>query len=260
MGALPAGYCPQDLQQLANDIASRLIVTLDQSYGLFVSGPNQPTSNVGGWFKNCEEWFFWDDTIGGYRPVAKGGFNTMQYLTASATFTVPAFIYRLRATLWGAGGGGGGGGNVRSGGGGGGMCMGYFAVSPGQAIPFVLGAGGAGVGAGVGNAGGNSTFLTMTANGGGGGNGVTNGGLGGTALGGSMNISGGAGAFGTLAGEVSGQGGDAARGGSGGADAPNAAGTAWSNGAVPGGGGAGSANNAAYSVGSGAGGALLLEY
>lgn len=63
----------------------------------------------------------------------------------STTFTVPAGVYLIFARVWGGGGGGGGvgaGGGGASGGAGGGYAEGFYAVTPGQVIPVVVGAGG----------------------------------------------------------------------------------------------------------------------
>lgn len=257
MGALPEGFCPKTLQEMGEAIVARIISSTGQSFSTFVVGPNPPSSNVGPWLKDCEVWFVWDDATASYRPMRKGGFDSQEYRTASGTFIVPDFIFKIKVSLWGAGGGGGGGGTARGGGGGGGFVDGILNVIPGQVIPIVIGTGGAGVVAGAGAAGGNSTFLTLTAGGGGGGSGAVRG-AGGTAAGGTVNMVGGAGEIGVAAGENSGNGGNSSRGGSGGTSS-NVASSALSNGIVPGGGGGGS-ENAAYGVGTGAGGAVEIMY
>lgn len=260
MGALPEGFCPVSMQELGEAIVARIISSTGQQFTTFVVGPNAPTSNVGPWLKNCEEWFVWDDATSSYVPIAKTGFNQEQYFAASGTFTVPDFIYRVRVSIWGAGGGGGGGGTVKSGGGGGGFVRGILSVVPGAAVPVVIGTGGSGTAAGVGAAGGNSTFMTLTAGGGGPGNGSTSQGAGGTAAGGTLNIPGQSGEIAIAAGESSGNGGDSPQGGGGGTVPSTVGGTAFANGKAPGGGGSGSDNGGAYAVGNGANGGMLIEW
>ena len=75
-----------------------------------------------------------------------GGYTSITAPTPTAgtfNYTVPANIYNIRVTI--AAGGGGGGqanGNTASGGGGGGCGTKIIAVTPGQIIPYVVGAGG----------------------------------------------------------------------------------------------------------------------
>jgi hypothetical protein len=100
--------------------------------------------------------------IANFSPANIPARNTQQFI-ASANFTVPADVYRVRARVWGGGGGGGGSagsGGAGSGGGGGGYAEGIVSVTPGQIIPVTVGAAGAG---GIsapsnGNNGGNSSF------------------------------------------------------------------------------------------------------
>lgn len=91
---------------------------------------------------------------------------------ANGSFTVPAGVFTIRVTVVGGGGGGsqaatGTGGSGESTftfdipggvGGAGGVAYGVYAVTPGQVIPVVVGAGGAGSNAGAGSAGGASSF------------------------------------------------------------------------------------------------------
>lgn len=259
VGALPEGFCPSSMQELSEAIVSRLIVTPNTAFTSFAIGSQEPSSNVGPWLKNCEEWFVFDDNTASYIPIEKGGFNEMQYFTSSGSFIVPAFIYKLRVKIWGGGGGGGGVATQRSGGGGGGFAHGILNVLPGETINFTVGLGGAGVAAGSGGAGGTTTFKTMTALGGGGGGVGVVAGFGGGANGGTQNIKGQNGEQGVLVGEGTGNGGSSPQGGGGGTDAyPNAV-SAYPNGDAPGGGGGGS-YNVVYAVGSGANGAVLIEY
>lgn len=139
-------------------------------------------------------------------PVAKG---MVSFQTAgTATWTVPAGVYRIQVELWG-GGGGGGYGDTRSvpttphggGGGAGGGVIVLINVTPGDIWTYVVGAGGTG-GVGPTNAGGGngaaSTFtrgaVSYSAGGGLNGTGGDTGGVGGSGglgSGGNVNFSGG---------------------------------------------------------------------
>lgn len=69
MGALPEGFCPSTIQEMAQAIADRLIITPNQQFSTFVIGSIAPPSNQGPWFKDCEEWFVFDDATGTYVPM-----------------------------------------------------------------------------------------------------------------------------------------------------------------------------------------------
>lgn len=262
MGALPEGFCPENMQELADAIATRLIVTPNQNFTSFATGSVAPTSNVGPWFKDCETWFVWDDATASYVPMSKGGYDTMEYITVSSNFIVPSFIYRLRISAWGAGGGGAdNGAGFGAGGGGGGFASYDVSVLPGQVIPIVIGA--AGVRGVPGTAGTATTVLALSAGGGLGGtnNGTTNlGGQGGIATGGVINIRGQSGVSGTAS--AGGDGGDSPQGG--GAGVYNVLATAQSvTGQTPGGGGVGGTSGNGQpggASGNGAPGAVLIEY
>lgn len=128
-------------------------------------------------------------------PLANGFRNIASFLNAGTfTFTVPPGVTVLRGFLFGAGGGGergttnGSSSYGGSGGGGGGVLEFIVAVTPGQQIPIVIGAGGIGGGPGLANAtgGGASSFgaLATCTGGGPGGAEILNvgvGGVGGTA-------------------------------------------------------------------------------
>lgn len=248
------------MQELANAIGARLIISPSTDFNTFAIGSTAPASNVGPWLKDCLEWFVFDDSTATYIPensVSSGGFKTQEYHTASGTFTVPDFIYKLRVQLWGGGGGGGVGGPAPGGGGAGAYGLKIFDVTPGQMIPYTIGAGGASGTPGV--AGGSSIFLTMTAGGGSGSLGGANnfGVVGGTAVGGDMNITGQSGDAGNSASGFGGAGGDSPNGGGGGTYI-NPVNSAMTFGKVPGGAGAGSITGSAS--GDGAGGAILIEY
>lgn len=253
VGALPEGFCGTP-QQLAQAIADRLIIQVQQNLSSFVTGSIAPTSNVGPWLKDCTDWYIFDDATGGYIPVTKGGFNTLSSLSTSGSFVVPAFIYKLRIEAWGAGGGGADDSAAASGAGGGGGSYGMAikTVVPGQVIPYVIGTGGAnGVPAIAGTA---STILGMTAGGGTGATNNTIAGVGGTATGFDFTIAGQGGQTNSINDATVHSGGDAPRGGAGGN------GPVSKDGVVPGGGGSGSDHNLTMVGGSGANGAILIWY
>jgi hypothetical protein len=146
-----------------------------------------------------------DSSGAGWFEIAE----SVVFLTASGSFTVPAWISKIPmiGTGGGAGGAGNGNGQVGGGGGAGGTAMGCYAVTPGSPYSFVIGAGGAGAASTTGNSsggnGGATSFSTFfTANGGTGGvnntGGLVAGGAGGTATGGATggNFTGGWGADG----------------------------------------------------------------
>lgn len=267
MGSLPEGFCPSSMQQLADSIAARLIITPSQSFSTFAVGSVEPTSNVGPWFKNCEEWFVFNDALARYIPIDKGGFNAMQTLSVTGAFVVPENVFRIRAHLWGAGGGGSAITATGASGGGGGGAYGVFtrAVFPGQIIPYTIGVGGSGGVGGPGNPGTNGTATTMDGTSAGGGLGATAPNLqgsGGTGNGFDFTIQGSAGGGMTGAGGTNNTnppGGDSPQGGAGGqasSSLPNKIGI------LPGGGGAGGLNTAAPASdgGAGANGLILVEY
>lgn len=116
------------------------------------------------------------------------------------TYSVPAGVYSIFLTVKGAGGGGGSslGYDCGGGGGEGGTAIALVAVTPGQQLTIIVGAGGTGgvAGGNSGQIGGNSFCLGLEGYGGNGGvnNGVSRaGGLGGIATGGTANFTGGAG-------------------------------------------------------------------
>lgn len=244
MGSLPDGFCPATLKELAEAIAARLIVTPNQANSSFASGPIEPSSNQGPWFKNCEELFIFDDATARYVPILKGGFNTNEVFEISSSFTVPDNIFMLMVEAWGGGGGGANsaGGNSGGGGGAGGYGLQFFPVTPSQVFTVTVGVGGANGASGI--AGGATTFSTMTANGGAGsaadtGIAWSDGGIGGTTTGAKFGSTGSAGQGGS-SGTGVGWGGAAANGGSGGQPHLTASGgAAIMNGIAPGGGGGG---------------------
>ncbi|MCW5118609.1 hypothetical protein B7L17_011630 [Burkholderia cenocepacia] len=196
----------------------------------------------------------------------------MAQFTSSGTFTVPANVTNLKVTLIGGGASGGGCfsastyANAAGGGGGaGGIAIGWFAVTPGQSIPYTIGAGGPPVSNGSSFGGTSSISLFgLTANGGNPStlsNSSSPGGSGGTASGGQINIQGSSGTDGqnVSAFVFGGKGGDGMFGGGG--RAGSGAGT---GGNAPGAGGGGAydlgASNTAKSGGAGYSGAVIFEW
>jgi len=108
-----------------------------------------------------------------------GGINGIAYFTASATWTIPNGITKVRVI---AIGGGGGGATGAAGGGGGGYAEDVVDVSSYSTLPVTVGSAGAQyVGGSNGGDGGDSGFLNVTASGGKGaiaGGATTNGGIG----------------------------------------------------------------------------------
>lgn len=264
VASLPEGFCPATMQELANAIGARIIISPSANFNTFATGSTAPTSNVGPWLKDCTAWFVFDDATASYVPTTKGGFDTFQYFTTSGTFIVPSFIYKLKISAWGGGGGGMqiDGSGAASGGGGGSFGQTIMTVTPGQVIPYSIGAGGAGGTGGASSPGANggaTTILALTAGGGLGATTVLVPGKGGTATGFTRAIVGGTGngnGSGAAAG-ASRNGGASPNGGSGGGDSNT---PADRGGIVPGGGGAGGMNGTSSTGSTGGSGAILVEY
>lgn len=124
-------------------------------------------------------------------PRLAPGFSRQTVITSSTGWYVPAGVYQVRIRL--VGGGGGGGTDKFSGGGGGagGFAEGGFAVTPGQRLDIVVGAGGGGSAPGQVAANGGTTSVggMLSATGGAGGESATPyspGGRGGLGSGGSL--------------------------------------------------------------------------
>jgi hypothetical protein len=200
-------------------------------------------------------------------------------LTTGTSWTPPCGVTSITVQLWGGGGGGAGDGattaSTGGGGGSGAYRTGTIAVTPGTAVTYALGAGGAGgcgggggcpTAGGPGAAGGTTSIGTISAGGGSGGaanNGI--GGAGGTGTGGTGGANGNAGSTG--ANNASGEGGNAPNAGVGtvGSGVGGASVTADGNGNVgttPGGGGSGANNSSggANSGGAGAAGRIRITY
>jgi hypothetical protein len=122
--------------------------------------------------------------------IIAGSFNFQPFTTTgTTTWSVPAYVYKLKVTVVGGGGGGGtSGSTIGGGGGGGGGAIKIIPVNPADVCTITVGNGGA-----AGSAGSLSRFVvgsyTITCNGGNPGSGGAAG-IGGTATGGDLNISG----------------------------------------------------------------------
>lgn len=186
--------------------------------------------------------------------IIAGSFNFVPFTSVgTTTWTVPAYVYKIKITVIGGGGGGGTGGSPRSGGGAGGGSIGVFAVTPGVNYSVTVGGGG-----GVGSNGGSSsvvgTGISIYGNGGTAGpnsNANTSTGPGGTASGGQINITGGGGA---INGFTQGPGGCAPFIGS------NSGNLAGSNNSGCGGPGADGNDPASFPSRAGGSGLVLIEY
>ena len=227
----------------------------------------------------------WRKLISSFVTAGNSGLlRAPQVLTSGTSYTTPADCNRIRVRVLGGGGGGGGcdtaasNGGAGGGGGAGGYAEKYYAVTPGTAYTYAIGAAGA-AGAntgGAGGSGGNTTFTDgvtlVTANGGSGGAGMANGttaisaagGAGGVvSTNGDLNGTGAPGERGhRISGTVgaSGMGGSTAFGGGGlGIVATGGAGNVGS-GYGAGGGGALVVNNSTAAIGgAGAAGVLIIE-
>ena len=245
------------------------------SNALWIPGTALTTSstvlpNAGDFVTVC-----WDAGNAIWRVVAcsgamggKTGFNNIQVITLSGTFTVPNGIIKIKVTVVGGGGGvaacAPSGGTFVSGGGGGagGAAVGIYNTTPGTAYTCTIGAGGAGGTSGgyPGSAGGTTSFgALLSASGGGGATWVTSssgaGGASGSASGGALNVAGGNGSDGQNSTQLSaGNGGASLLGGGG--RAGTAVGVA---GQAPGSGGGG-AYGATGNGGAGANGIIIVEY
>lgn len=174
-------------------------------------------------------------------------------LSTSGTYTVPSGVYALNVQVWGAGGSGGNtasAGQSGGGGGGGAYSNAVLAVTPGQTISYIIGAGGSN------GAGGSSNFGSITANGGAkGGDNGGGGGIGGAATGGTVNLSGGYGDPGQSSAAIfGGAGGFSPMGGVGSSALNNAPG------ALPGGGGSGKGPSGTGTGAAGANGLIIITY
>ena len=204
-------------------------------------------------------------------PYLRPGFSALQQFAGSGNFIVPHGVNLVKVRAYGAGAGGGGntGQGGGGGGGGGGFAEGILQVGPGQIIPVIVGAGGAGgsnsSGSALGNNGhdgGTSSFGGgLGATGGRGGQGSLTGGQGdsgggGSGVGAAVTMTGGSGnaGFSTGPNGFGGHGASGAAGGGGGAASSGLP----SNGAGPGGGGGGGGGN--FSGASGANGLVVVEY
>lgn len=233
MGNLPEGFCPATLQEFANALVARIIISPSEASLNIAGGSTEPASNIGPWFKNCEQIFVFDDTLGRYRPIQKGGFDSFEVKSTDGSFIVPDNVYKLYIEAWGGGGGGCNNGAASGGGSSGAYGSMIRAVTPGQVIPFSVGLGGAAGNPGA--AGTSSIILGMDVGGGFGGLASGEPVLGGVTTGSDFNIIGGT-SF--RSGGNPGYGGDAPRGGGGGQF--HQTDSTFSVGHTPGGGGTGS--------------------
>jgi hypothetical protein len=247
-----------------NTAGGTLSVTITTTSGTFYGGTlsgSSITMTTGAFVSLVWDGLNWKQVAGSFNDLPHGSGIS----GTSGSFTVPPNVFVITVEIWGGGGGGGGASvnNFGSGGGGGGYVRTVMGVTPGQVIPYTIGApgtaGGVGGNGGTGGATSFSTFLI--ANGGIGGSGNSVFGGGGGSSGGPntlLSINGGSGGPGGLSGPpgtfYGGQGGNAGRGGSGG----NSSTTVGNSGIFPGGGGGGGA--AGFGGAGGASGGVLIEW
>lgn len=89
-----------NLQQFADELVSRLYAESTDSIAFFAAGSVAPTSNVGPWWKNDEEWYKWDTVTGAYVPQSIGQAALKWIASASAPDQT---IYTFWIELDGAG-------------------------------------------------------------------------------------------------------------------------------------------------------------
>lgn len=255
MGALPEGFCPATYQELANAIAARIIIAPSEASLNIVGGSTEPASNVGPWFKNCEQLFVFNDQTGQYVPIEKGGFNEIQVISSSSDFIVPEGIFKVLMEGWGAGGGGNnfGGGGAGGGGGGGGYGLKILDVIPGQVITVTIGTGGTPSSPGTDTIFTTNAAVVMTCGGGTAGI-IAAGAVGGSVTGADFGITGGSGSSANYG--AGAMGGDSPRGGAGGYTGTT---VAVNDGKLPGGGGVGGSSSTP-TAGTGANGQAIIWF
>lgn len=205
-----------------------------------------------------------DDVIGSRIDALRLGFRDQTILTASGTWTAPAGISVVKATVVGGGAGGGAssGTNAGGGGGAGGTATVYVGVTPGQAIAVSVGAyGPGGMNGGDGGNGGSSSFGQYASGSGGqggkGGNNGGSGGGGGNGFGNGLDVSGGYGTDASASLAIGGNGGASSLGGGGRA---SSGAISVENGQAFGSGGGGGYGNTGNAGGSGQQGIVVMEY
>lgn len=72
LAALTPGFSG-DPQALATEIAQRLTISPSEPWSSFVNGGAQPSSNVGPWLKNGNEWWVWSAALGTYTYHSQNG-------------------------------------------------------------------------------------------------------------------------------------------------------------------------------------------
>jgi hypothetical protein len=247
----PAGTAANGTVQNALDTA----LTINSTKNAIFGGNVQIGSNGSGIV-------FSDGTRQNTAASVASGFSNMQVFTANGTFTVPAGVTKVKATVVGGGGGAAGGGGGSGGGGGGAAIKIVSGLTPANTVTVTVGTGGAGAtgAGGSGGTGNTSSFgAHCSATGGVGGVAFAAGTLGGLGSSGDLNIRGGSGSTyfeNSAPASVGGFGGSTILGGG----APHqtyGSGVGVAGGAYGGGGGGGGSGGAA---GAGAAGVVIVEY
>lgn len=68
-GALPQTGQGYDPQSFADRLGINAKIFTEQDFALFVTGSTAPTSDVGPWLANGNEWRVWDANVGAYVPI-----------------------------------------------------------------------------------------------------------------------------------------------------------------------------------------------
>ena len=89
VAALTPGF-DGDAQALATEISERLMITPSEPWSSFINGGAQPSSNVGPYLRNGNEWLVWSDSLGTYTYHVQNGAGLVD-----ATVTLAAHHHRL---------------------------------------------------------------------------------------------------------------------------------------------------------------------
>jgi len=82
-GTLPPNFTGTP-QQFLDAIAGLLLVTPVEDWNSFVVGSAAPTSDVGPWLKNGQEWWVWSSTAGAYVPLILDDLSIRRFIGETA--------------------------------------------------------------------------------------------------------------------------------------------------------------------------------
>lgn len=100
-GTLPAtgaGYSPQ---QLADRLSLNGRIFTEQAFALFVTGSTAPTSDVGPWLANGNEWRVWDSGTGAYVPISIDQ-GSLGYIISSTAPDPTIYHFWIETTVGGS--------------------------------------------------------------------------------------------------------------------------------------------------------------